>query len=107
MHDLLHDIEPEAQTLGARSATEAGLKRLEQTRDQIGSDRAAIPNAGDHFRIAAGELDRNRYGDRAVPERVADQIREHLSQAPRVPASVHVSRHPDVDWAARGRGLEL
>ena len=63
LDDLLHDIQPEPEPFGACAASHTGLEWFEQARHQISGDVTTVVHHCDHFRVAAGEGDRDGHGD--------------------------------------------
>jgi len=72
--DLLHDVEPEAESLCSRSRAGTGLERLEQRGNDRRRDVPVIVNRDDHRALRAAELHRHRLPLYPVAKRVADQI---------------------------------
>ena len=83
--------EPEAETFGARPTALPGMKRFEQTWNQIARDVSSVVNGEDDFVRVAAKVEHDGLVGGAVTNRISHQVGEHLRQASLVPISVKVS----------------
>jgi two-component system KDP operon response regulator KdpE len=104
LHDLLDDVEPQAETLAATDFALAAAERVEDVRADFRRYAAGIRDAEPHCRgMAAVELDSDG-AFLAMLMRVADEVGGDLREAVRIPFAGKVARAHDFDAAIRDRG---